>query len=97
MRNLLARDERESAVDHAGDRLGYLVLSYGLLAIVAYRSFVGNEASWELLGLVVVGGLVGAGHRIANRAMTRQAALVVGITLVVAVAVAGALLMLPRI
>jgi hypothetical protein len=88
MKNLLARDERESAIDRSGDRIGYLVLSYGLLAIVAYRSFVGNEASWELLGLVVLGGLVGAGYRIANRAMTHEAMLVVGITLVVAFALA---------
>jgi hypothetical protein len=34
----LVRDEREVSVDSAADRLGYVVLSFGLLAVVAYRS-----------------------------------------------------------
>ena len=53
MKQLRARDERELTVDRAGDRLAYLALSYGLLVVIAYRSFVERQASWELLGLVV--------------------------------------------
>lgn len=37
MNHLVPRDEREQGIDHAADRLAYLVLSFGLLAIVAYR------------------------------------------------------------
>lgn len=37
----------------------------------------------------MLGGLVGAAYRIVNRAMTRDAALVVGITLVVSLVVAA--------
>jgi hypothetical protein len=40
MDRLLVRDEREVSVDRAADRLAYVVLSFGLLAVVAYRSFV---------------------------------------------------------
>jgi hypothetical protein len=54
MVRLLERDERELSLDHAADRLAYLVLSFGLLAMVAYRGFVEGVASWELLGLVLL-------------------------------------------
>lgn len=91
MRNLLARDEREAGVDRAGDRLAYLVLSYGLLVLVAYRSFVERQPSWELLALVVLGGAVGAGYRAWHHALTRDAAIVLGATVAVAVVVAALL------
>ncbi|HET9521266.1 MAG TPA: hypothetical protein VFO73_09500 [Candidatus Limnocylindrales bacterium] len=88
MRSLLVRDERELAVDRAGDRLAYLVVSYGLLLIVAYRAFVDGQPSWELLALVVAGGVVGGAHRVAQRTATREALLVVGLTIVAAAVVA---------
>ncbi|HET9519578.1 MAG TPA: hypothetical protein VFO73_00865 [Candidatus Limnocylindrales bacterium] len=87
MKTLLARDEREAAVDRAGDRLAYLVLSYGLLLIVAYRSFVDGQSSWELLALVVAGGGVGAAYRIAQRTATREALILVGLTFLAAMLV----------
>lgn len=87
MKQLRARDERELTVDHAGDRLAYLALSYGLLVVIAYRSFVEREASWELLGLVVLGGLVGTAYRLRQRAFTREAAFVIGLTVLAAAAV----------
>jgi hypothetical protein len=93
MKQLLVRDEREASVDRASDRLAYLVLSYGLLGLVAYRSFVERQASWELLALVVLGGLVGTVYRLWHRAMTREASLVLGVTIIVALVV-GALVTL---
>jgi hypothetical protein len=95
MNQLLARDERESSVDRAGDRLAYLALSYGLLLLVAYRSFAERQASWDLLALVLLGGLVGTAYRLWHRAFTREAALVAGLTIVVALVV-GALLAIGR-
>lgn len=94
MTRLAARDERELAVDHAADRLAYLVLSFGLLAIVAYRSFADGAASWDLLGLVVLGGLVGTLYRLAQRTVSREwtivAAGTAGVALVVAAIIAFA-------
>jgi hypothetical protein len=89
MNQLLARDERESAIDRAADRLAYLAISYGLLLVVAYRSLVERQASWELLGLVLLGGLVGTVYRLRHRVMTRTSALVAGLTLAIALAVAA--------
>jgi hypothetical protein len=88
---LLPRDERETSIDQAADRLAYLVISFGLLVIVAYRSLVNREASWDLLGLVVLGGLVGTAYRIRRRVLSRRWELVLlgsaAVALVVAVIV----------
>lgn len=86
MSMLMARDERERAVDHAADRLSFLVVAYGALLLAAYRSLVLEQASWELLGLVVVGGAVGFGYRVLNGAVDRR------YSLVLLAAVAGAAL-----
>jgi hypothetical protein len=69
---LMARDERERGIDDAADRLAYLVLSYGLLVIVAYRGLVDREATWDLLGLVVLGGIVGTIVRFSRGAGGRR-------------------------
>lgn len=96
MTTMRGHDDRETNADAGGDRLAYLVLSFGVLAIVAYRSFVRGEASWDLLALVVLGGLVGAGDRLSRGTITRQAALLIGLTMVVAFVVAVIVLALGR-
>lgn len=78
-----ARDERTVAVENASYRLAYLVLSFGVLAAVAYRAFAWGQASWDLLALVIVAGAVTIGYQAARRVLTRQA-------LRIGVAVAGA-------
>ncbi len=90
MRSLIVRDEREAAVEQGGDRLAYVVLSYGLLLIVAYRSFVEQQASWDLLALVVTGGFVSVGYRMWRRGLSRSALVLIGLTIALAVLV-GAL------
>ncbi len=96
MKSVLVRDEREASIDRAGDRLAYLAISYGLLLAVAYRSFVDHEASWDLLGLVLLGGIVGSAYRLWRGVWTRGAAMVLGVTLLVSVAVAVVVAMVVR-
>lgn len=93
MRSLFVRDEREAAVEQGGDRLAYIVVSYGLLLIVAYRSFVERQASWDLLALVVAGGIVSVGYRVWRRGLSRSALVLVGLTIAIAVVI-GALVAL---
>ena len=83
-----ALDEREVMVERDGDRLAWLVTAFGLLAIVAWRSFVDGVASWELLVLVVLGGVVSFGYRLWHRSMSRASLIAIGATLAVAVVVA---------
>jgi hypothetical protein len=68
-------------------------VSYGLLLIVAYRSFVEQQASWDLLALVVAGGIVSVGYRMWRRGLSRNVLVVVGLTIAIAVFV-GALVAL---
>ena len=56
------RDERTVAVENASYRWAYLFLSFGLLALVAYRSFVHRESPWDLMALVVLGGILSAAY-----------------------------------
>jgi hypothetical protein len=90
---MVSRDEREAGIDLAADRLSYLILSYGLLVLVAYRAFALGQASWDLLGLVILGGLVGTGYRFRGRAAARGWAAVVVGTVVVAAVVAAVLVL----
>jgi hypothetical protein len=86
------RDEPIVAVENAGYRLAYLVLSFGLLIAVAYRGFALRESTWDLLALVLLGGLVSAVHRGRHGAFPlRQAAAslaAVAIALVIGAALA---------
>lgn len=58
------RDERQAHRDQAADRFAYLAISYLALGLVAWRSVVDRSASWDLLALVVAGGIAGAAFRI---------------------------------
>lgn len=97
MNHLLPRDERELRVDLDADRLAVVVLSFGILAIVAWRAFADQEASWDLLGLLVLSGLVGTGYRVGKRATSTRLVSVMALAGAIALAVAIVLaLFLPR-
>lgn len=58
MSRSVERDERSSAVENASYRWGYLFVSFAILLSVAYRAFVRKQPSWDLLAIVVLGGVV---------------------------------------
>ena len=90
MSTFIARDERETAVDHAADRLSFLVLAYGLLGVAAWRSFNGDP-TWDLLGLIIGAGAVGLVYRLSKGVVTRTWTLV-GAGTIVAAAIVAAIL-----
>jgi hypothetical protein len=90
MTSPIARDERERSIDLAADRLAFLVVCYGALALAAYRSFVLGQQTWDLLGLVVLGGIAGLAYRVQKRVVGRSWTLVLVATIVVAAIVAAA-------
>lgn len=96
MWNPFPRDEREAAIDRAGDRLAYLVICYGVLIVVAWRSFVDGAATFELLVLVVLSGAVGAAYRARHRVFTRDSAIVLAVTVLGALVVAALIATLAR-
>ena len=64
------RDERTVAVENASYRWAYLVFSYVLLVDVMYRSMVHHEAAWDLMALVIVGGVVCTVYQAYQKALT---------------------------
>jgi len=90
------RDERTTVVENAGYRWSYLVLSFGLLAIVAIRSLSRHEAAWDLLALVVLGGVVNAGYQALHRVLYRRWAVLTALTMIAAALVAALTVALRR-
>jgi hypothetical protein len=88
------RDERTIAIENAGYRWSYLVLSFGLLAIVAFRGVTRGQASWELLALVVLGGVVNAAYQGLHRVLYKRWVVLTVVTLIVAAVVAIMLVLL---
>lgn len=84
------RDERTTSVENASFRWGYLALSFGLLAAVAYRGLARGENSWDLLALVIGGGVVTAAYQGANRVLTRQWFTLCAVTILAAAGLAAA-------
>lgn len=82
------RDERTIAIENASYRVAYLLLSYGLLAITAYRGLMREESAWDLLALVILGGLVAAAYQARQRILTRRWSLISAAAMVVAVVIA---------
>jgi len=86
---LVERDERTTAVENAGYRWSYLVLSFGLLVIVAFRSFSFGEQSWDLLGLVLLGGIVNAGYQRMHRVVYTRWVVLSVVTMIAAALLAA--------
>jgi hypothetical protein len=83
------RDERTVAVENASYRWAYLFLSFGLLGLVAYRSFVHRESPWDLMALVVLGGFLTAAYQRFHKVLTAQWAATCLLTIVAAGALAA--------
>ncbi len=51
---------------------GLTFFSFGLLLLVAYRSFVNQESPWDLLLLTVLGGVVGTAYQGWHRVLSKH-------------------------
>jgi hypothetical protein len=83
------RDERTVSVENSSYRLAYLVLSYGLLLCIGYRSFVMKQSSWDLMGLVIVGGGVATMYQGSQGILNSRSARMMVVGGIVAVVVAA--------
>jgi hypothetical protein len=91
IQHVVERDERTVVVENASYRWAFLFLAYALLLDVAYRGFVRNESSWDLLGFVVAGGLATVLYQWMHQVLSRSWVVNVLLTVCVA-AVIGALM-----
>lgn len=83
------RDERTVAVENASYRWGYQFVSFAVLLSVAYRAYALKQASWDLLAIVILGGVVTTVYQRNQRILTlRWVRLTVfGVALAIAVAI----------
>ena len=80
----VARDERPAAVKNTSCRIAYLAMSFGLLVSIAYRGFVLQQSSWDLLALVILGGATAAIYQGTNKVLSRRWGIAVVASLVIA-------------
>ena len=85
------RDERTIAVENASYRWGYLLLAFGLLAIVTFRGLVLQETNWDLLALVIVSGFATTVYQGAQRVLSRRWLLITLATALLAAVIAAAI------
>jgi hypothetical protein len=72
MTSSLDRDERTLAVENASYRWAYHFVSFALLVVVGYRSFMRGEAAWDLLALVILGGGVASAYQWSHQVLTKR-------------------------
>jgi Family of unknown function (DUF6442) len=94
MTSAVHRDERTLLIENASYRWSFHVFAYGLLIIVAYRSFVANEAAWDLLALVVIGGAVASVYQWTHDVLTKRTAMTIILGMALATLMAAAVVWL---
>lgn len=89
------RDERTISVENASYRLGYIVISFGLLLLITLRGFLYQESNWDLMALVVVGGILTTVYQALHGTITmRMLVLLLFIAVVSAIAAVVLVLLL---
>lgn len=86
---IVERDERSVAVENASYRWGYLFTSFAILLSIAYRSFVLKQSSWDLLAIVVLGGVVTTIYQRNERILGVRWAMLTVIAIALALAIAA--------
>lgn len=66
------KDERTIFIENQSYRYGYIVLNFGILIDIIYRSFRLNEASWDLFGLIFLSGLVTTVYQYNRKIFTKN-------------------------
>lgn len=88
------RDERTVFVENASYRISYLVMSFGVLVCVIYRAFFLQQNSWDLLALVLLGGITATGYQIVFKVITRRWIITVLVISVISGLIAFALMVI---
>ena len=66
------RDERTVAVEHTSYKWALIFLMFALLIDVMYRGIFRGEAAWDLMALVIAGGVGCTIHQARQKIWTRR-------------------------
>ncbi len=69
-KNEVVKDERFVAVENASFKLGYSILSYGILVLIVVRSLLLNQTNWDLFALVIVSSFAATIYQIKNKTIS---------------------------
>lgn len=86
---LVEKDERTIAVEHASYSMGYKIAMYALLIDTMVRSLIYKEASWDLLGIVILCGLATTVYQLNFKILTKNWIKVSIFVLIISVIVAA--------
>jgi hypothetical protein len=89
-------DERTLAVQNASYRWAYLFLAYGLLVSIAWRAFARQDASWDLMALVIVSGAVTTAYQGRGRILGRRWGVLTAVALAAGVVMAAVIALARR-
>ena len=67
----IERDERTVAVENASYKWACIFITFALLIDGVYRGVVRNEAAWDLMAFVVVGGAICAMYQVRQKTLAR--------------------------
>jgi hypothetical protein len=67
MKSNILSNERAAVIENTGFRWAFVVLAFGLLLDVAYRGFMLNQPSWDILGLIVLSGLIATFYQVSHK------------------------------
>lgn len=66
------KDERTTFIKNQSYRYDYLILNYGILIDIIYRSIRFKEASWDLFGLIFLSGLVTSAYQYRYKILSKN-------------------------
>lgn len=85
---MVTKDERTTFIQNVSYRFGYNFISFALLFDVIYRGLRFNEASWDLLAVVIISGLVMTIYQYKQRILEKAWVKTIILTLVISLVLA---------
>jgi len=70
--NMVQKDERTTFIENISYKYGYTFIAFALLLDVMYRSLKLDEAPWDLLGIIIISGLVMSIYQYQQRILGRR-------------------------
>jgi hypothetical protein len=84
----VVRDERYYVVENASFRIGYMIIAYGVLLLIVFRSIAYHETNWDLFALVIISSFAATIYQIIHKTITISRKLIyffIAITLLAAI------------